>query len=164
MALYFENDLDISFDFDLEQIAQDVISCALKLEKFPFGADIGLSIVTNEDIQQINYLQRHINSATDVLSFPMLEYLIAGDFSNIIEGGPDFNNDTGNVNLGDIVISADKVIEQAKLYNHSQLREYAFLIAHSMLHLMGYDHMTPEDEETMIIHQNKILDNLGITR
>ena len=66
--------------------------------------------------------------------------------------------------LGDIVISRDKVIEQAESYGHSQKREYAFLIAHSMLHLMGYDHMTPEEAAVMESKQSEILEHLGITR
>ncbi len=66
--------------------------------------------------------------------------------------------------LGDIVISRDKVIEQAESYGHSQKREYAFLIAHSMLHLMGYDHMTEEEAKVMERKQTEILEDLGISR
>ena len=75
----------------------------------------------------------------------MIDYRIAGDFSNLEQEEDNFNPDTGEALLGDIVLCTDKVNEQAKSYGHSEKREFAFLILHSMLHLFGYDHMTPED-------------------
>jgi probable rRNA maturation factor len=99
-----------------------------------------------------------------VLSFPLIDYPSAGDFSKIEDSDDNFSPESGEVMLGDIVISIPKVIEQAEEFNHSIKREYSFLIAHSMLHLMGYDHM--EDDERVIMEnkQSLILDNLGITR
>ena len=76
----------------------------------------------------------------------------------------DFNPDTGEAILGDIIISVDKVREQAEEYGHSELREFAFLITHSMLHLFGYDHMEPEEAKVMEDKQRQILDELSITR
>ena len=95
----------------------------------------------------------------------MLSYEVAGDFSHLEEDYDDnFNPDTGEIMLGDIVISVDKVKEQAESYGHSEKREYAFLILHSMLHLFGYDHITPEEAEIMEGKQNEILTKMNILR
>ena len=75
-----------------------------------------------------------------------------------------FNPDTGEIMLGDIVISVDRVREQAAAYGHSERREFAFLIVHSMLHLFGYDHMTPEDAAVMEPKQRQILEEMNISR
>ena len=98
----------------------------------------------------MNLEHRGIDRATDVLSFPMLEFDHPGDFSIIDEETADvFDPESGELMLGDIVISVDKVLEQAQEYGHSPKREYAFLIAHSMLHLCGYDHMDDEERKVM---------------
>ena len=98
-------------------------------------------------------------------SFPMLDYQEAGDFSAIGEEQEwNCNPDTGEILLGDIIISVPKVLEQAKEYGHSPKREFAFLITHSMLHLFGYDHMEPEEAAIMENKQEKILEVLGISR
>ena len=110
-------------------------------------------------------MHRGIDSVTDVLSFPMLSYEKAGDFSFLSEENEcDFNPDTGEVILGDIIISVDKVKEQAGEYGHSESREFAFLITHSMLHLFGYDHIEEEDDKIMEPLQEKILNELNIYR
>jgi probable rRNA maturation factor len=121
--------------------------------------------VDNERIHEINLDTRQIDAPTDVLSFPMLDFSYPADFSGIEDGwGGYVNPDTGEVLLGDIVVSIDRVRSQAVEYGHSERREYAFLIAHSMLHLMGYDHMVPEDATVMEEHQRVILNALNITR
>ena len=106
-----------------------------------------------------------MDAPTDVLSFPMIEYAYPSDFT-VLEGDSmdNFDPDSGELILGDIVISVDKVMEQAEKYNHEVKREYAFLIAHSMLHLFGYDHMDEVERENMEIRQDEILNRLGITR
>ena len=110
-------------------------------------------------------MYRQIDAPTDVLSFPMLSYEQAGDFSALEEDYEDnFNPDTGEIMLGDIVISVDRVREQAAAYGHSERREFAFLIVHSMLHLFGYDHMTPEDAAVMEPKQRQILEEMNISR
>ena len=97
---------------------------------------------------------------TDVLSFPMLEFDENGD---VVDSDFDFDDD--EVVLGDIVISAERAAEQAKSFGHSFLREMAFLTVHSMLHLLGYDHVDdPEGEKIMIEKQEEILGRLNITR
>ena len=105
-----------------------------------------------------------IYQETDVLSFPMLEYDQPGDFSYAEEDESCFNPDTGELILGDIMISVPKLKEQAETYGHSDLREYAFLITHSLLHLMGYDHMESEEAKVMEEKQKEILEKLGISR
>jgi probable rRNA maturation factor len=95
----------------------------------------------------------------------MCDYDTPGDFDWLEEHGDDcFHPESGELLLGDIVISVEKVREQAEAYGHSEKRELAFLVAHSMLHLFGYDHMTPEESARMEAKQEAILQSLGITR
>lgn len=101
----------------------------LELENFEGSAEVSVTFVDNEQIREINKKHRNIDKATDVLSFPLSE-----------NGKFDINYDTGAKLLGDIVISIEKAVEQAQLYNHPLQREIGFLTVHSMLHLLGYDH------------------------
>ena len=112
----------------------------------------------------MNREHRQIDRATDVLSFPMLDYETPGDLSGIEEQGDAFNPESGELMLGDIVISKERVIAQAEEYGHSVRREYAFLIAHSMLHLLGYDHMEEEERRLMEDRQRGIMDKAEIPR
>ena len=167
MSFYLELDEGIQpeFDFDYEEVARKVIEFSLEHENFPYEAEVNLTLTDNDGIWAINKEYRQIDRPTDVLSFPMLSYETPGDFSFLEEENEDdFNPDTGEVILGDIIISVDKVYEQAAEYGHSTKREFAFLITHSMLHLFGYDHMEPYEAAVMEDHQRKILDALGIKR
>ena len=165
MTLNFEKKTEVNFDFDCELLARDVIAYTLEYEDFPYETEVNLTLTDNAGIHEINKMYRDIDRPTDVLSFPLLSYETAGDFSKLEDDYDDnFNPDTGEIMLGDIVISTDKVAEQAKSYGHTQKREYAFLIVHSMLHLFGYDHMTAEDAGVMEEKQKVILDELNITR
>lgn len=165
MTINFEKEVNTNFDFDCEALAKDVITFTIDHEEFPYEAEVNLTLVDNEEIHTINREYRNIDRPTDVLSFPMLSYEAAGDFSKLEDNYDDnFNPDTGEILLGDIVISVDKVAEQADSYGHSQKREYAFLIVHSILHLFGYDHMTPEEAAVMEAKQSQILDEMNITR
>ena len=165
MTIEYEEDTTVDFDFDSRQLAETVINAALDHEDFPYEAEVNLTLVDNEQIHRINKEYRQIDRPTDVLSFPLLSYETAGDFSGLEEEAyENFNPDTGEILLGDIVISVEKVMEQAMSYGHSQKREYAFLILHSMLHLFGYDHETEQEREEMEARQRSILDDLGITR
>ena len=142
-----------------------VINQAIDYTEFPFEAEINVVLTDNDAIWEINKEYRNIDRPTDVLSFPMLEYEMAGDFSGIdIEDETLFDSENGEIVLGDIMISIDKIKSQAEEYGHSQKRELAFLVAHSMLHLFGYDHMTDEERVVMEDKQRQILDILGITR
>ena len=125
---------------------------------------VDLAVTDGATVRAYNRETRGVDAETDVLSFPMLEYDRPGDFSHAEEDESCFNPDTGELILGDIMISVPKLKEQAEAYGHSQLREYAFLIAHSLLHLMGYDHMEPEEAALMESRQREILEDLGITR
>lgn len=122
--------------------------------------EISVMLTDNEDIRNLNRLHRGIDRATDVLSFPMFEYDEKGeiheDYAELSE--------MGEIVLGDIVISLERAREQAEEYGHSFEREVGFLTVHSMLHLLGYDHMTPEDEDEMFGYQKEILDQMGLER
>lgn len=166
MTIDFENESNIDLGLDCYAIAEEVISASLDYMNCPYEAQVNLLITNNEEIHQINLEQRQIDRPTDVLSFPMVEYETPGDFEILEEDEfmDCFEPDSGELMLGDIVISADKVLEQAEEYGHSVKREYAFLITHSMLHLMGYDHMTEEEAKEMERLQEEILNLLHISR
>ncbi|MDL2300749.1 rRNA maturation RNase YbeY [Lachnospiraceae bacterium OttesenSCG-928-D06] len=151
--------------FSIESIVKLVAASVLDEESCPYEAEVNVIITDNETIREYNREYREIDRATDVLSFPNIEFQKAGLFSIPKEDEFHcFNPDSGELILGDIIVSADKVREQAVSYGHSEKREFAFLIAHSMLHLCGYDHMEEEEAHIMEAKQNKILENLGITR
>lgn len=153
------------FSFHYKKLAESVIEQSLDKEGFPYEAEVNLTLVDEERIHEINLDMRQIDAPTDVLSFPMISYEYPADFDGVDDQLDDcVNPDTGEVLLGDIVICVPRVYQQAEEYGHSVKREYAFLITHSMLHLMGYDHMVPEEAELMEAHQRKILDTMGITR
>ena len=164
MTITLENESGREFDFPCEQLAAEVIEAALEAEDFPFEAEVNVLLVTNGEIQRINLNTRGIDSPTDVLSFPMIAYPAPGDFSKVEEEDDNFNPETGEALLGDIILSSDKVKEQAREFGHSERREFAFLIVHSMLHLMGYDHMTEAEAAVMEEKQRNILNMVGIFR
>ena len=118
----------------------------------------------NDSIHEINKESRGIDSETDVLSFPNLSFTIPGNFDSFEDSIDCYEPDSGELLLGDIVISVDRVISQANEFGHSVLREYAFLIAHSMLHLIGYDHMEEDERVEMEKQQTEIMNTLGINR
>ena len=165
MTITIERESDIPLPFSEQEVAEAVISETLDYEDCPYEVQVNIILTNNDEIQQINLEQRGIDAATDVLSFPMIEYAYPSDFTVLEADGMDnFDPDSGELILGDIVISVDKVLEQAEKYNHAVKREYAFLIAHSMLHLFGYDHMDELERENMELKQDEILTRLGITR
>ena len=135
MSLFMEIETDRKLPFDARKIAELVIETSLDYVKCPYETEVSLLLTTDEEIKEINRMQRQIDRATDVLSFPMADYETPGDFSHLDEE-----------------------------YGHSLLREYAFLIAHSMLHLFGYDHMEEVERKEMEMHQKKIMELVNITR
>ena len=152
--IYFSNEQDReNVTPELRCLVKAAICAALSYEDFRKSAEISVTFTDNDGIQEINREQRNVDAPTDVLSFPLGE-----------NGEYDINPETGAKMLGDIVISIDKVYEQAQEYGHAPLREFAFLVAHSMLHLLGYDHMEPDEAEVMEAKQEEILTKLGITR
>lgn len=165
MTFYVENEVNHQFDFDMEQIAKAVAKDILQSENCPYEVEINLLLTDNEGIRGFNDEFRHIDKETDVLSFPNVDYEVSGDFSTLEEGDPNyFNPETEELLLGDIIISKDRVLEQAESYGHSEKREFAFLVAHSMLHLCGYDHMVEEEAKIMESKQEASLNRLGLTR
>ena len=150
--------------FKVDKKIRDLVRLAVKTSllymDFPTNAEISVMFVDNESIRVLNSEHRGIDKATDVLSFPLFEYDEDGE---IIEEELDFSPN-GEMILGDIVISLERAAEQAEEYGHSFEREIGFLTVHSMLHLFGFDHMTPEDEAEMFEYQAEILDDMGLKR
>ena len=138
---------------------RSVIIKTLEEEGCDFEAEVSVTVVDLETIREINRRERNIDAPTDFLSFPMLEFDGNGD---IIDS--EFDMDGDKLLLGDIVICAERAKAQAEEYGHSFRREMAFLTVHSMLHLLGYDHMEKDEEEVMFARQEEILDKLGISR
>lgn len=165
MSIYIENETDFEIDFDYEELINKVINYSLDFIKCPYEVEINVVLTDNDGIWQVNKEFRNIDKPTDVLSFPMLEYECPGDFDCIDEDNDSlFNPETGELLLGDIMISLDKLDEQAKEYGHSKVREMGFLIAHSMLHLFGFDHMEDDERVEMESLQKQIMDDLEIYR
>lgn len=164
MTITLEEEVNPDFDFAYQKLAEEVIEAAIETEGFPYEAEVNLLLVSTEEIHQINREHRQIDRPTDVLSFPLISYERPGDFSALEQDEDNFNPDTGEALLGDIVLCVDKVKEQAESFGHSQKREYAFLILHSMLHLFGYDHMTEEETAVMEQKQRYILEKMNILR
>ena len=164
MTLFFEEEGALTLPLECETLARKVIEAAIDFVECPYEAEVNLLLTMNEEIHEMNRDFREIDRATDVLSFPMVDYEEAGRFEHLESAMEYFNLETGELMLGDIVISKEKVLSQAEEYGHSVEREYAFLIAHSMLHLFGYDHMEEEERTVMETMQRKILEELEIFR
>ena len=164
MTLIFEEEGELRLDLPCEELATKVIEAALDYEECPYEVEVNLLLTMNDEIQEMNQNFRQIDRATDVLSFPMIDYEEAGNFEFLEDVMDAFHPESGELMLGDIVISKEKVISQAEEYGHSVEREYAFLIAHSMLHLFGYDHVEEDERIVMEAKQKEILEQLQILR
>lgn len=165
MTVYFEDEAGISFGFDPEEKVEEVIAFVRDHVECPYDIEVSVTLVDTDTIRQVNSQFRQIEKVTDVLSFPMMEYDSPRDF-----GGQAFQNslslspDTQEMILGDILLCSEVVKRQAEEYGHSELREFCFLVVHSMLHLFGYDHIQEEDRREMEEEQRKIMERLGINR
>lgn len=164
MAIIFDNNSNYTISKEQMDVINQTVNCTAKNEKCPYEFEVSVTITSNDDIKILNKTYRAIDKITDVLSFPLIEFETPADFGFINEKEDYFNLDTSELVLGDIVLSWDKLLEQANTYGHSIERELGFLIVHSMLHLFGYDHMNSEDEKIMIDKQEKILDTIGLSR
>lgn len=165
MTITVENENPAREAPSYEALITRVVEGALDYAECPYEACVSILLTDNEEIARINQEQRGVDGPTDVLSFPMIEYERPGDFDFLEEGGWEyFHPETGELLLGDIVISLDKAAEQAERYGHSMEREVAFLTAHSMFHLFGYDHMEEEERKIMEEKQADLLNRLGIFR
>ncbi len=161
MKVSFLNEQDkFKTGFKLKRLVKRAISNSLDYMGFEKNSEVSVMFTNNDGIHELNKLHRDIDRPTDVLSFPMLEYDENGDIiEEFIEYG-----ESGKLCLGDIVISLERAKEQAEEYGHSFEREVGFLTVHSMLHLLGYDHMEEEDEKEMFGYQSKILKEMGLNR
>lgn len=155
MTILTDNRTGQPFPPELEEAVEKAAAKALEYEGFEKDCEISVSIVDDAEIRQINKQFRQIDRATDVLSFPQLTFE---------EGDEPERNENGEILLGDVVISLERATAQAAEYGHSLKREVAFLTAHSMLHLMGYDHMEPGEEAEMFRRQKEILLLAGFPR
>jgi len=156
----------ISVEKDLEENIKEIIDYALKEEQVLIPYEVSLIFVDNEAIREINSDTRGIDRATDVLSFPMLDYdekkvfkecYLEHEFSII-----DLNE--GNLVLGDIVLSLERAKEHSEEFGHSFIREVCYLVTHSILHLLGYDHMEDDDKVIMRAREEEILSKFNIER
>ena len=151
--IYFMNVQD-SFDvtYDLKMLIRRAVIASLEYEGYANDAEISLTLTDNEGIQRLNLEFRDIDKPTDVLSFPLTDYEESEFPIDDPEGSP-----------GDIVISLERAAEQAQEFGHSFEREVAFLTVHSMLHLLGYDHVNSEEEDAeMRRRQREILESMGL--
>ena len=164
MTIQIDYEAERKLDIDYEKLASKVAAHILETEHCPYDVCVNLVITDNEEIKRVNTEFRSIGAPTDVLSFPMIPFETPADYS-VIEGDDSyFDLDTEELILGDVMISVDKVYAQAEEYGHSTETEFSFLFAHSMLHLLGYDHMEPDEAAVMEAKQAKALEDLGITR
>lgn len=167
MTLNIEKETDTALDLGetQEALAERVVRAGLEESRCPYDCQVNLLVTDSESIRIMNRDFRQVDSPTDVLSFPMQEFPAPADFSAFKENDcSSFDPETGELILGDIVLNAERVILQAEEYGHSQKREFAFLIAHSLLHLIGYDHMREDERIQMEEHQRRIMEMTGIPR
>ena len=155
MTLLTDNRTDFEISGEIMEAVEKACLETLKYEEIDEDCEISLSFVTNEEIHKINRQFRNVDAPTDVLSFPQLTFE---------EGEEADVNENGEIVLGDIIISVERAKEQAEEYGHGLKREIAFLTVHSMLHLLGYDHMEKDEEEDMFRRQKEILEIAGIPR
>ena len=137
------------------KLVEDLLQYTAKQERVKEGSEVSVTFVDNSRIQEINKEYRQKDAATDVISFAM-EEMGEGEVEIIGSDEPAL--------LGDIIISIDRMEEQAAEYGHSNTRELGFLAVHGFLHLLGYDHMNEEDEKVMFARQRELLDSYGLTR
>lgn len=157
LKIYYANEQKIvKIPLSLRSLINRVVKATLENENFKKDAEVSVSFVNNETIHKLNLEYRGKDKPTDVLSFPM---------TDVDEEEDDIDLSTGAVMLGDIIISAEKAMEQANEYGHGIEREICFLAVHSTLHLLGYDHETSEDDEKYMNQtQESILQKIGLTR
>ena len=164
MTISYEKETELDLGIDCEELARLVGDRVLEQENCPYEAQISLILTDDTGIREVNREYRGLDRSTDVLSFPMVDFPFPADYSVLEEDDSLFDLDSGELLLGDIMISAEHVTAQAEAYGHSVRREFCFLVAHSMLHLLGYDHMSPEEAAVMEAKQEQALQSLGITR
>ena len=167
MRIIAEDETGGALELPVEELAALAAEGVLDELGCPYEAAVSLLITDEEGIRELNRTARGIDAVTDVLSFPALSFAAPGDFSFLEDEtfyADAFDPESGELMLGDIAVCAGRAKSQAQEYWHSLRREFAFLIAHSVLHLSGFDHETPEEAQKMEALQEKVLTRLGITR
>jgi len=165
MSIYFENEYPGILPDNYMDIVKDIVEASLEYLECPYECEINVIFTDDAGIQDINREYRNIDAPTDVLSFPMVDYEEPGVFDKVELYPEDyFNQDSGELMLGDIILNVDRIEKQAKDYGHTRRREIAFLTAHSMLHLAGYDHIDEAERHNMELLQDEILTTKGYTR
>ncbi|MFX0549209.1 rRNA maturation RNase YbeY [Hathewaya histolytica] len=151
---------------DIVELIEKMIHYTLQEEKVKLDYEISLILVDNKQIRDINREIRGKYSITDVLSFPMLEYPHHKVFKDVYKdyGFSDMDLDEGKLVLGDIALSLERAKEQSEEFNHSFKREVCYLIIHSILHLLGYDHIEDNDKELMRKREEEILNSFNVIR
>lgn len=151
--IYFMNYTDTPITYKLKRLVRRAVCESLEYEGFYNDAEVSVTFTDNEGIRALNAEYRGIDKETDVLSFPLTDF----------EGGEEPPADEAAISLGDIVVSLEKARTQAEEFGHSFQREVAFLCVHSMLHLLGYDHVdSDEDDAEMRRRQSEILVKMGL--
>ena len=157
-----------AFDFDYKKLAKKIVKELFRIENINYDFSFSLLIVDKKAIKKINKEQRDTNKITDVLSFPSIDFKKPSNLKPYIKGDvydiSILDLTTKTIYLGDVVMCYDKIISQSIEYNHSIKREFSFLLVHSLLHLLGYDHIDIKDERKMFKKQDEILDSLNIKR
>ncbi len=125
---------------------EKAINATIDVEQIDGDFEVSVSFVTNEEIKKLNRIYRNVDSETDVLSFPM----------------DDEEDAEGVIMLGDVILSTEKIIEQAEFFGHSLEREMIYLTVHSMLHLLGYDHMEEDEKEEMRDREKEVMKSLQL--
>ncbi|EGD52547.1 protein of unknown function UPF0054 [Thermoanaerobacter ethanolicus JW 200] len=159
MNILIDNRQDKVDAINLEELVEKVIKTVLEVEEVIDNVEVSVSFVDNEEIRKLNKYYRGIDKPTDVLSFPLAEFEETyGEVEKIEEDSEEVQP------IGDIVISLEKALEQSIEYGHSFEREVAYLTAHSMLHLLGYDHETEEERKIMREKEEEVMARLNIGR
>ncbi|ETY74145.1 rRNA maturation RNase YbeY [Lactiplantibacillus fabifermentans] len=154
----YDQTKDGARDADLQEV-RDLIALAGKTLALKDDTEVSVTLMNNDDIQKINEEYRGVDRPTDVISFAMND----DDEDDLIVMDPEMAAEMP-LNLGDIMISVDKVDEQAAFLKHSRERELGYLVVHGFLHLNGYDHLQPDDEKEMFGLQRQILDAYGLAK
>ncbi len=155
IMIYFTNEQkDVAVTYKMKRLVREAVAAALDYEGYRNSCQVSVTFTDNEGIRQLNHQYRNIDRETDVLSFPLIDF----------EGGEEPLSNEPELMLGDIVLSLEKAQTQAEEFGHSFERETAFLCVHSMLHLLGYDHVNSEEEEQeMRRRQSEILTKMGLS-
>ncbi|MGE5629128.1 MAG: rRNA maturation RNase YbeY [Solirubrobacterales bacterium] len=165
--IYFEDNQDkVKIKDEFYKLIEDIVDYALREEGVKIDYEISITLVDNDEIKEINSEHRNISKVTDVLSFPLLNYTKGKVFKECykdnIFGPGDLEGD--KLLLGDIVLSLEKAEEQGIEYNHGFLREACYLTIHSVLHILGYDHMEEDEKKVMRAREEEILKKFDLSR